>query len=202
MDRLIYFGPDAEAPRLLGQRHSHAESPATAQTALRFPHRSDARPHHSGDPAYPVSTMYQGYRDRVDVNRAVSGITVISASITNSIASSAGFRPTWRNRRKDRWIVGAAYACVSCADESGKGSFAGQEHRAHQLRLRPLEQRESWGERLATAAESRRRHSRQRRRILRVSLEVRPVRIDRRFCAARSRDALSCFLLSALIPSR
>jgi hypothetical protein len=28
------------------------------------------------------------------------------------------------------------------------------------------------------------------------------VRIDRRFCAARSRDALSCFLLSALIPSR
>ena len=72
-----------------------------------------------------IATMYQSYRDRVDVNRAVSDIMVISASIKEFNKEYDRFPVSLAEIGKDtiRDPWGAAYAYVDHTDVAGRGSF-------------------------------------------------------------------------------
>ena len=152
-----------------------------------------------------IATMYQSYRDRVDVNRAVSDIMVISASITEFKKSTTGFRSAWRRS--------ARTACAIHGEQHTRTSITRMSSGWAQFRkdknIVPINSDfDLWsnGKDGASAprygtAQSRRRHSRQRRRILRAGLEIRPVRLDGTFLRSKvARRIVLLFVLSALIP--
>jgi len=72
-----------------------------------------------------VVTMYQGWRDRIDVGRAAEELMAISAAITSFKTENDRF-PTdlaeiGKGSTLDPW--GATYGYVNHADASGRGSF-------------------------------------------------------------------------------
>ena len=72
-----------------------------------------------------VVTMYQGWRDRIDVGRAADELMAISAAITSFKTENDRF-PTdlaeiGKGSTLDPW--GATYGYVNHADASGRGSF-------------------------------------------------------------------------------
>ena len=72
-----------------------------------------------------VVTMYQGWRDRIDMTRAAEELMAISAAITSFKTENDRF-PTdlaeiGKGSTLDPW--GATYGYVNHADASGRGSF-------------------------------------------------------------------------------
>jgi general secretion pathway protein G len=128
MDRFPLVERDAEAPRLRGGQRSFASRKARRRGALHFGFtliEVMLTVTIAGILLTLIATMYQSYRNRVDVNRAVSDIMVISASVAEFNKEYDRFPLTLaeigKDSMRDPW--GAAYAYVNHADASGRGSF-------------------------------------------------------------------------------
>lgn len=128
MDRFPLIGLEAEAPRLRGGRRSFAPRKARRRRELHFGFTLVEvllALTILGILLTLVVTMYQGYRDRANVNRAVEDIMVISSSATEFKAEYNRFPVDLAEIAKDGMVDpwGAPYAYVNHSDVNGRGQF-------------------------------------------------------------------------------